>query len=282
MSRLIGALSAVKWVVPFGIACTAFAQQPAGNAAPSQPAAVVQFLAPTPPVPLFFREPWKQVGALDASTGFRPQHPITQQAVTNASLQLTVHDPGAKEIAGYATNPPPGSNARDWRGPACIQMSGYQQAPTPDKVVAGEPTDPPNAWTGVCLTPVAATLRDRNNYVDLTGLAKIRWVTRVSGFHVVRPVIRLANGTWLVGDYAEGGASANSTVFLETEFAIAPIRWLALDISRVITRGTWVDKPDLSRVDEVGFADLLPGSGHGWGGFINVGRIEVYGKPVRR
>jgi len=26
----------------------------------------------------------------------------------------------------------------------------------------------------------------------------------------------------------------------------------------------------------------VPGSGHGWGGFVNVGRIEVYGKPVPR
>jgi hypothetical protein len=26
--------------------------------------------------------------------------------------------------------------------------------------------------------------------------------------------------------------------------------------------GRWVEKPDLSR-DEIGFADLMPGSGHG-------------------
>jgi hypothetical protein len=63
---------------------------------------------------------------------------------------------------------------------------------------------------------------------------------------------------------------------------MASVRWLALDISRVVTRGFWVEKPDLSRVDEVGFADVTPGSGHGWGGFVNVGRIEVYGNPVKR
>jgi hypothetical protein len=48
------------------------------------------------------------------------------------------------------------------------------------------------------------------------------------------------------------------------------------------SRSCWVEKPNLSKVDEVGFADLLPGSGHGWGGFVNVSRIEVYGTPVRR
>ena len=39
---------------------------------------------------------------------------------------------------------------------------------------------------------------------------------------------------------------------------------------------------DLTRVDEIGFVDLMPSSGHGWGGFVNVGKIEVYGKPVKR
>jgi hypothetical protein len=119
--------------------------------------------------------------------------------------------------------------------------------------------------------------------VDLTGRARIRWVTRVSGFHVVRPVVKLADGTWLVGDYSEGAPSTNSTLFLQSEFAVANVRWLPLDITRVVTRGqSYVEKPDLSKVDEIGFADLLPGSGHGWGGFVNVARVEVFGRPVKR
>jgi hypothetical protein len=252
-------------------------------AARAQPAAQKpQFATPTPVAPLFFREPWRQTAAFDATTDFQPERGVTPAAVTNPSLELKLYDPGAKNVAAYLKSPPTGSIARDWTGPSCIQLAGYNQNPPPKQVVAGQPTDPPNLWTGVCGTPVAATLRDKNSYVDLTGLAKIRWVTRVSGFHVVRPVLKLADGTWLVGDYAEGAASANSTLFLESEFAIASIRWLRLEIDRVITRGTWVEKPDLTRVDEVGFADLMPGSGHGWGGFVNVSRIEVYGTRVAR
>ena len=133
-------------------------------------------------------------------------------------------------------NPPPRTIARDWGGPSCIQLAGYNQNPPPAKVAAGQATDPPNLWTGVCQTPVAATLRDRNNYVDLTGLARIRWMTRVSGFHVVRPIVKLADGTWLVGDYGEGAPSTNSTLFLQSEFAVANVRWLPLDITRVVTR----------------------------------------------
>jgi len=49
-----------------------------------------------------------------------------------------------------------------------------------------------------------------------------------------------------------------------------------------VTVGNWVEHPDLTKVDEVGFADLLPGSGHGPGGYVNVGRIEVYGNTVER
>jgi hypothetical protein len=242
----------------------------------------VTFATPTLPAPLFFREDWRQTAPFDASTNFEPERAVTQAAVTNPDLELHVYDPHAREIPGFLKTPPTDTRARDWGGTSCIQLAGYNQNARPTRVVAGQPTDPPNLWSGACQGPVAATLRHRTKLVNLSGLARIRWTTRTSGLHVVRPLLKLANGTWLVGDYAEGAASSNSTLFLETEFALANVRWLALDITRVVTRGTWVEKPDLTRVDEVGFADLTPGSGHGWGGFVNVSRIEVYGGSVAR
>jgi len=143
---------------------------------------------------------------------------------------------------------------------------------------AGNENDPLHPWSGLCETPCAVALRDKNNYVDLTGLAKIRWNTKVSGFHKVHPIVKLADGTWLVGDHGDG-----STVdWHYDEFSIADVRWLRLDIQKVETKGNFVEKPDLSKVDEIGFTDLMPGSGHGPGGWSDVAQMEVYGKPVKR
>jgi hypothetical protein len=101
-------------------------------------------------------------------------------------------------------------------------------------------------------------------------------------------VVKLADGTYLVGEHAD----ANTSGFLETEFMFATQRWMKLDIDRIVTKGTygpaqdasaWMREPvDLSKVDEVGFADLIPGSGHGAGGYVNVASFEVYGRPVKR
>ena len=90
--------------------------------------------------------------------------------------------------------------------------------------------------------------------------------------------MKLADGTWLVGD-RPSGLQAD---FNESEITPTDVRWLKLDIARVVTLGNWIDHPDLRKVDAIGFADLMPGSGHGWGGFVNVGRIDVYGSPVKR
>ena len=231
-----------------------------------------KFLEPSPLPPLFFREPWRQSRPFDASTGFRPEAGITPAAVTNPQLELRLYDPNAKNVPAYLKNPPPGSGPVDWDGPSCIQLGGYNQNPPPAKVVAGQPSDPPNLWTGVCQTPVAATLRHRESFVNLTGAARdpvgdahLGISRRAAGGEAGR---RHA-GWWATTPKAR--QTANSGLFVESEFAIANVRWLPLDITRVVTRGqTWV-APDLSRVDEVGFADLLPGSGHGWGGFVNVG-----------
>jgi len=189
--------------------------------------------------PLFFRESWKQV----AGGG---EHPITPDAVANPNLELKLYGASGKDI----------------------QLTGSEK----------DENNPIHMWTGLCATPCAAALRDKNNYVDLTGLGRIRWVTKVSGFHQVRPIVKLADGTWLVGDHTDG----STLDWLESDFTVADLRWIKLDIEKVLTKGPWVEKPDLSKVDEVGFVDLLPGSGHGQGGWIDVAAIDVYGKPVKR
>ena len=146
--------------------------------------------------------------------------------------------------------------------------------------------DATTVWSGEAEGPLAVTFRPKDHMMDLTGQARIRWVTKTSGFHVVRPVVKLADGTLMVGTFA----SANVPMLAMTEFPIATIRWIKLDPMRVVTVSSpgnqnneiWVQNPDLSKVDEVGFADLMPGSGHGTGGYIHIGSIEVYGKTIPR
>jgi hypothetical protein len=199
--------------------------------------------------PLFFKEEWQRPHNTNG------QVPVLPENLTNPNLELKAYGPDARDLT----------------------ISG---AP-------GSDTAPLNLWTGLVTSPIMVTLRDKNNYVDLTGLAKVRWVTRASAFHLVRPVVKLADGTFLVGDHAD----SSTTAFLESEFAFFGMRWVKLDPERVVTTGvygpvgdaaSWIEHPDLSKVDEVGFVDLMPGTGHGSGGWINVGRIEVYGKAVKR
>jgi len=181
------------------------------------------------------------------------QVPVVQADIADANLELKEYGLAAKELLTSGT---PGSES------------------TPFTV-----------WSGACTGPFAITFRMKNNYVDLTGLGRIRWSVKTSGFHEVRPVVKLADGTLLVGDHTD----ASVPMFAVREFALADVRWVKLDPNRVVTLGLngpanqiWVNNPDLSKVDEVGFADLMPGSGHGTGGYIHLGTIEVYGKPVPR
>ena len=143
---------------------------------------------------------------------------------------------------------------------------------------AGDENNPTHLWTGMCTSPCGATLRDKTNMVDLSGLARIKWNTKMSGFHQVRPLVKLADGTYLVGDKADGSI----TDWLWSEISIADVKWLRMDIATGVTKGTFVANPDLTKVDEVGYIDLLPGSGHGQGGWSDVAQIEVYGRPVKR
>lgn len=231
-------LTLATMLMLLGVAYSAFAQ----NGASGRGAAARP--APARP-PLFLGESWKGLSTPPDDHG---AWPASQEGVASSNLQLTLLGTTGKEIQLVAV-----------RGSADVY--------------------PVNLWTGTTTSPSGASLRDRNNYVDLTDpFAKIRWTVRTSGFHQVRPIVKLADGTWLVGDHTTGP----SADFNVDDVSITDVRWMKLDAARMVAVGNWIEHPDLSKVDEVGFADLMPGSGHGPGGYVNVGRIEVYGKPVKR
>ncbi len=123
-------------------------------------AAFAQNAAPTRP-PLFFSETWK---ALATPADDHGAWPASQGGVVSPNLALTLHGTTGKEIKLVAV-----------RGNSDVY--------------------PLNLWTGTTTSPSAASLRDRNNFVDLSDpLAKIRWNVRSSGFHQIRPIVKLADG----------------------------------------------------------------------------------------
>jgi hypothetical protein len=188
--------------------------------------------------PLFFREEWKQ----GPKGG---ENPVTAASLGNPDLELTLIAPGGQ-----------------------IELTGN----------AGDENNPVHVWQGLCTTPCGLALRSKLHLADLTGLARIRWNTKMSGFHQVRPIVKLADGTWLAADRTEGSPRD----WMMSEVSIADLHWLKLDVTRAVTTGVIVDHVDLSKVDQIGFIDLMPGSGHGPGGWSDVAQIEVYAKSAPR
>src|SRR5436190_23920743 len=112
-------------------------------------------------------------------------------------------------------------------------------------VAVGRGANLPRAFFGLCEKPCGFTLRDRNNYFDLRGRATIKSTTIVSGFHRVRPIIKLPDGTLLIGDQAEGSVAD----YHQYQISFSECRWIKLDPIRGVTLGgTWVENPDLSKV----------------------------------
>ena len=208
------------------------------------PAAAKQYPEDHRP-PLFFRETWKN--PFDTDNAQEPK--VRQDHVGSPNLELKLYGPENKDI----------------------RIVNHRQ-----------PSDDPTyIWSGASPVNWALTLRDKNNFVDLSGpVAKIRWRVKEAGFHLLRPVVKLADGTMWVGDHTEGYTQD----WIETEFSLADVRWRGIDITRgvVETIDGLLHAIDLTEVDEVGFTDLTRGSGGGPGGGTRVDWIEVYGRPVAR
>ena len=169
--------------------------------------------------------------------------PLTQEHVSNKDLVVSLHGPGKNQI-----------------------KKSHHDQPT---------DDPYYVWSGQTTANWAVSLRHRDASVDLTGPSKIRWRARQTGYRQLRLVLKLADGTWLVGDQSDGP----SEDWREREFNVLDLRWRRLDIQKIV-EGAWVEKPDLHSVDEVGFTDLMIGGGTPASSRLDW--IEVWGRPVPR
>ena len=169
--------------------------------------------------------------------------PITQEHVANPDLVLTLYGPGRDGV-----------------------RKSHHDKPS---------DDPFYVWSGQCPSNWAVTLRHRRAEVDLTGLAKIRWRSQQSGFRQLHIILKLANGSWIIGDTGDG----ESLDWRVREFNIQDLRWRVLNIKDVV-EGARLERPDLSRVDEVGFTDLMPGGSSD--ACSRIDWMEVYGKTVLR
>jgi hypothetical protein len=192
-----------------------------------------------PRPPLLFSEPWKLPPYSGEQTDENMR--VTPAVVTNPRVEVKLYGTDAKVIRA---------------------------------AVHEERID---LWNGMTTSPTAITLRDRNNFVDLTDPARLRWIVRTNAIHSLHPVVKLADGRLLVGDrtittYGE---------FLSLEIAFTGMRWYGLDPSKVVVL-TEVVNPDLRRVDEVGLAMLSPGGGHGIAGSANLSNVELFAYPVPR
>ena len=169
--------------------------------------------------------------------------PVTQEHLANPDLILSLYGPAKDEIK--KSNHPP------------------------------IPNDPYYIWSGDCKGNWAFTLRHGDKWVDLTGDAKINLRARQTGFRQLHIILKLSSDAWLVSDQSV----PYTPDWIETEFKVADLSWRKLNIETV-TEGGPVKNPDLSKVAEIGFTDLMAGGGTP--ASSRVDWIEVYGKEVSK
>jgi hypothetical protein len=172
--------------------------------------------------------------------------PVTMASIKNKALRFTLWGPGKDMVS------------KSWHA-SPKDESGY-------------------IWTGSCTQVCGFTLYDPAYYLDMRDLAKITWRTKQTGLHQLRLMLKLADGKALVGDMTVG-ASRDWHV---SEMTIQDIEWRELDTKNMNDYPV-VQNPDLSKVAEIGWTDLSPGSGHGKpGGSTRVDWIEVFARKVPR
>jgi catechol 2,3-dioxygenase-like lactoylglutathione lyase family enzyme len=209
---------------------------------PATQTAAAQAPAAAPPAtrpPLLFKETWREPPFTGERTDENQR--FVPSVVTNPKIEAKLYGPDSKVI-------------RAARHEGRIDL-----------------------WTGMATSPVAVTLRDKQNYVDLTGLARLKWIVRTNAIHTLYPMVKLADGTLAAG--TKGIVTDGE--FIDVEIAFGGMRWFKLDPAKLVVLDE-VQRPNLSRVDEVGLVSLAPAGGHGTAGSANFSDVELYAKAVPR
>jgi hypothetical protein len=132
---------------------------------------------------------------------------------------------------------------------------------------------------------------DKTSYWDLSGSGKIRLKTQNTGYRFLHVVIKTADGRYFVSEEGSG----ESSVWIETDYIFHDLHWRNLLMTdtptnasnkrppnpkRVPIIATSKGTPDLTKVEEVGFSDLMEG---GWiPATSRVSAFDLYGKAVPR
>ena len=184
--------------------------------------------------PLFFREGWMEVP---------PGRPVTNEHLQNGELVVALHGPD-----GLSVN----RSHHDDR-----------------------PNDPWYIWSGSAKNGLwAISLRRRDALVNLSQGGRIRWRVKQSGPHVLKVMLEVEGGSWLVSNQGFG-ETPDWHVF---DCDLSNLTWISLDVE-TIEAGKRVKRPDLSHIRSVGWTDLSVGEGSL--GCTRVDWIEVYGKAVQ-
>lgn len=146
-------------------------------------------------------------------------------------------------------------------------------------------------YTGETTTNWALTVSDPKVHWDLSGDGRVRFRTRNSGYRFLHVVIRTADEAYFVSEQGAG----ESTAWIDTDFILSNLTWRNLlmtdrptnasnrrspDPARVPIVPTSRATPDLTRVVEVGFSDLMAG---GWiPSTSRVQAFELWGKALPR
>lgn len=148
--------------------------------------------------------------------------PVTQEHVSNPDLIVYRHGPGEAQI-----------------------KKSHHDKPA---------DDPWYIWSGECEGPWALTLQKKNALADLSSDGVIRWRTRQAGDRILRVVLGLDDGTWLVSEQG----TPKTKNWAVSKIALDTLKWRQLEISSMET-GEIVSNPSLNNVKNIGFSDLMPG-----------------------